>query len=237
MGCPRSRRSAVNNIRSTLAAVWRLAIPYFNSEDRWAGRGLLAAVIALELGYVAITVLVNRWNSNFFNALQDRDLASFTYLLGYFAILATMAVIVQVDQLYLNQWLRIRWRRWLTDKFLARWLAHRTSWHVARAPDAPDNPDQRIAEDLRLFVTPLVNLFERECNIVELDRRTTAHVVHADRTRPRDHEIYRLIRVEDADAEGDDLPGRKPSVAGGPFARGQALEQCQHQHQLEFARR
>lgn len=59
----------MNNIRSTLAAVWRIAVPYFNSEDRWAGRGLLAAVIALELGYVAITVMVNRWNSDFFNAL------------------------------------------------------------------------------------------------------------------------------------------------------------------------
>jgi type VI secretion system protein ImpG len=58
------------------------------------------------------------------------------------------------------------------------------------------------AEDFRLFVTPLVNLFERECNIVDLDRRTSAHVVHVDRTRPRDHEIYRVIRVEDADAEG-----------------------------------
>ena len=58
------------------------------------------------------------------------------------------------------------------------------------------------AEDFRLFVTPLVNLFEKECNIVEVDPRRAAHVVHADRTRPRDFEIYRLLRVEDADREG-----------------------------------
>ncbi len=58
--------------------------------------------------------------------------------------------------------------------------------------------------DFRLNVTPLVNLFERECDIVEVDGRAAAHVVHADRTRPRDFEIYRLLRVEDADSEGPD---------------------------------
>lgn len=58
--------------------------------------------------------------------------------------------------------------------------------------------------DLQLFTTPLVNLFEKECNIVELDARTHSHVVHADRTRLRDFEIYRLLRVEDADSDGPD---------------------------------
>lgn len=148
----------MNNIRSTLAAVWRLAIPYFSSEDRWAGRGLLAAVIALELGYVAITVLVNRWNSNFFNALQDRDLASFTYLLGYFAVLATMAVIVQVYQLYLNQWLRIRWRRWLTEHYLTGWLHNANHYRMQLQGETADNPDQRIEEDVQLFVDQTLSL-------------------------------------------------------------------------------
>lgn len=58
-------------------------------------------------------------------------------------------------------------------------------------------------EDFELFVTPLVNLFERECNTVELDPRTSAHVVHADRTRTRDFEIFRILRVEDAEREGE----------------------------------
>lgn len=58
------------------------------------------------------------------------------------------------------------------------------------------------AKDFRLFVTPLVNLFEKECNVIEIDGRSAAHVVHADRTRPRDFEIYRLTNVEDADSNG-----------------------------------
>jgi type VI secretion system protein ImpG len=56
--------------------------------------------------------------------------------------------------------------------------------------------------DFQLFVTPIVNLFERECNVIEIDRRRTRQVLHADRTRPRDFEIYRVTRVEDADIEG-----------------------------------
>ncbi|RCW88616.1 type VI secretion system baseplate subunit TssF [Paracoccus lutimaris] len=58
------------------------------------------------------------------------------------------------------------------------------------------------AEDFRLFATPAVNLFEHECNIVELRAGRSAHLVHADRTRPKDFEIYRLLRVDDAAIEG-----------------------------------
>ncbi|MFN5719183.1 MAG: ABC transporter ATP-binding protein/permease, partial [Bradyrhizobium sp.] len=68
----------MKNIRSTLATVWRIASPYFNSEDKWAGRGLLAAVIVIELASVFLTVLFNRWNNVFYNALQERDQAVFS---------------------------------------------------------------------------------------------------------------------------------------------------------------
>ncbi len=60
------------------------------------------------------------------------------------------------------------------------------------------------AKDFRLFATPLINLFQKECNVIEIDGRSAAHVVHADRTRPRDFEIYRLTNVEDADSDGPD---------------------------------
>jgi type VI secretion system protein ImpG len=58
--------------------------------------------------------------------------------------------------------------------------------------------------DFELFATPIINLFERECNVIELDPRKTRQVLYADRTRPRDFEIYRILRVEDADVEGAD---------------------------------
>jgi len=142
----------VNNIRSTLAAVWRIAAPYFYSEDKWAGRGLLAAVIAIELAVVFLTVLFNRWNNVFYNALQERNQAVFTYQIGYFCVLAAFWIGLKVYQLYLNQWLQIRWRRWMTDRYLGGWLHDANHYRMQLLGDAADNPDQRIAEDTQRFV-------------------------------------------------------------------------------------
>jgi len=142
----------VNNTRSTLAAVWRIAAPYFRSDDKWAGRGLLAAVIVIELASVFLTVLFNRWNNVFYNALQERNQAVFWYQLGYFCVLATFWVGLKVYQLYLNQWLQIRWRRWMTGRYLGGWLHDANHYRMQLLGDAADNPDQRIAEDTQRFV-------------------------------------------------------------------------------------
>jgi putative ATP-binding cassette transporter len=142
----------VRGIFATLAIVWRIASPYFRSQDRWPGRLLLAAVIALELSAVALTVLLNTWNNVFYNALQDRNWGIFVSQLGYFCVLATFWVLVNVYQLYLNQWLQIRWRRWLTNSYLDHWLADANHYRMQLLGDAADNPDQRIAEDIKIFI-------------------------------------------------------------------------------------
>jgi len=67
----------MSRLLSTLALIWRLARPYFFSEDRWAGRILLAAVIALELLLVAINVMINQSNNRFYNSLQARNWDNF----------------------------------------------------------------------------------------------------------------------------------------------------------------
>ena len=137
---------------STLAIIWRLASPYFRSEDRWAGRVLLAAVITIELAIVGINVLLNSWNNSFYNALQDKNWDAFVYQLGYFCVLATAYIFLAVYQLYLNQWLQIRWRRWLTRTYLEKWLAGSNHYRMQLLGDAADNPDQRIAEDVKQFI-------------------------------------------------------------------------------------
>ncbi|MBN9051293.1 MAG: ABC transporter ATP-binding protein/permease [Rhizobiales bacterium] len=141
----------MRGLLSTLATIWRIAAPYFHSEDRWAGRILLASLIAIELGVVGLTVLVNRWNNGFYNALQDRDWNVFVSQLGYFCVLAAGYIVLKVYQLYLNQWLQIRWRAFMTRRYLDTWLADGTHYRMQLIGDAADNPDQRIAEDLRLF--------------------------------------------------------------------------------------
>jgi putative ATP-binding cassette transporter len=142
----------VNNIRTTLAIVWRIASPYFRSEDKWAGGALLAAVIGIELANVAINVLLNAWNNRFYNALQERNWDSFVYELSYFTVLALISIVLAVYQLYLNQWLQIRWRRWMTTLYLGQWLHDANHYRMQLVGDAADNPDQRIADDIRQFV-------------------------------------------------------------------------------------
>ena len=142
----------MNNIRSTLAIVWRIAAPYFRSEDKWAGRALLAAVISIELSLVGIDVLLNQWNNRFYNALQEKDWDGFVREIGIFSLLAACYIGLAVYQLYLNQWLQIRWRRWLTSHYLGEWLQDANHYRMQLQGDAADNPDQRITDDVKLFV-------------------------------------------------------------------------------------
>ena len=142
----------MSRLVSTLAIIFRLARPYFFSEDRWAGRSLLAAVITIELSIVTINVLLNQWNNRFYNALQERNWDNFVWELLFFCGLAASYIVLAVYQLYLNQWLQIRWRRWMTREYLDHWLAGANHYRMQLLGDAADNPDQRIAEDINLFI-------------------------------------------------------------------------------------
>ena len=142
----------MKNISATLATVWRIAIPYFRSEDKWAGRGLLGAVIAMELALVAINVLVSQWQNRFFSAIQEYQVDQFVREIWIFLGLAFTFVALAVYKLYLNQWLQIRWRQWLTQHYLGEWLDHATHYRMQLKGDAADNPDQRITEDVKNFV-------------------------------------------------------------------------------------
>jgi len=142
----------LHGFMTSLAAIWRIAMPYFRSEDRIAARMLLAVLIVLELGIVGINVLINQWNARFYNALQDRNWDTFVHELLIFCALAAAYIVVAVYQIYLNQWLQIRWRRFLTTRYLGEWLDGGIHYRMQMLGDAADNPDQRIAEDVRQFI-------------------------------------------------------------------------------------
>jgi putative ATP-binding cassette transporter len=139
-------------MRDLLRDAWTIARPYWFSEDKWAGRGLLVAVIALNLGIVGINVMLNKWNNAFYNSLQDKNYDVFLQQLFRFTWLAGSFIVVAVYELYLNQMLQIRWRRWLTDRYLKAWLDGGAYYRMQLVAKETDNPDQRIAEDVRLFI-------------------------------------------------------------------------------------
>ena len=148
----------MSRMRLLFRDAWRITKPYWFSEDRWAGRGLLVAVIALNLGIVFINVLLNKWNNAFYNSLQDKDYAAFVTQIFKFTYLAAAYIVMAVYQLYLNQMLQIRWRRWLTERYLGAWLHDKSYYRMQLHGAETDNPDQRIAEDLRLFVSTSLGL-------------------------------------------------------------------------------
>ena len=163
----------MKSFASTIAKIWRLSVPYFRSDDRWPGRLLLGLVVAIELLLVALQVTLNLWYNRFYNTLQDRDWNGFVSAILFFCVLAAIYTVLAVYQTYLNQWLQIRWRRWMTQSYLQQWLNAANHYRMQLVGDAADNPDQRIADDLRLFVeytmtlgTGLLNAIVSFCSFV-----------------------------------------------------------------------
>ena len=140
--------------------LWVLTRPYWFSEDRWAARGLLAVIVGMNLGLVYLNVVFNQWNNLFYNALQNKDFDAFLHQLLRFCLLATIFIVIAVYRTYLRQMLQIRWRRWLTDRFLKDWLTNQAYYRLQLHGSGTDNPDQRIADDLNSFVaqTLLISL-------------------------------------------------------------------------------
>ena len=140
------------------ARLWRLIKPYFASEQRAVALGFLTAVVALNLIAVYVDVLLNEFNRDFYNALEQKDFAAFKAQLLRFSYLAFFFIVVAVYKFYLTQLLELRWREWLTGRYLDRWLAHRAYYKVELFHRATDNPDQRIAEDVRAVTEKTVEL-------------------------------------------------------------------------------
>ena len=143
--------------KNTLKAAWSLTRPYSTSDEKWSARALLLAIISLNLGTVYITVLINQWNNAFYDALQQLNFQKFLQQMGVFSVLATIHIIIAVYSLYLTQMLQIRWRRWLTQRFVGSWLSDRTYYRMQFASKT-DNPDQRISEDLDQFTSYVLRL-------------------------------------------------------------------------------
>jgi putative ATP-binding cassette transporter len=146
------------NFKNTAREFAHIAVPYFRSEDRWAGRVLLFAVISLQLFQVWLNVRFNAWYNTFYTAIQNKDWDTFIWQIWVFTLLAVFFIVGAVYQVYLQQWLTIRWRHWLTNRYLGRWLDQSTHYRMRLKGDQADNPDQRIADDVREFIENTLNI-------------------------------------------------------------------------------
>ena len=157
-----------------LKDAWRLTRPYFmTSEEKWSARGLLLAIVAMNLTLVGLSVVLSFWHREFYNALQNKEWKAFLELLFLyrdtpsgllpgFCEVAAVDIVLSVYSVYLNQLLQIRWRHWMTRQFLNEWMADRAYYHISLTVDSAaigtDNPDQRVAQDLRDFTDNTLSL-------------------------------------------------------------------------------
>jgi vitamin B12/bleomycin/antimicrobial peptide transport system ATP-binding/permease protein len=147
----------MTRLRQPACDVWMLAKGYWGSEERWSARVLLTSIIGLNLGLVGVNVLQNQANGALFTALQQRNAPGFYRAFVIVILLILLYLAVAVLRVYLDQTLQLRWRRWLTDQYVTRWLADRVFYRM-RFSGRVDNPDQRISEDVRLFIERSMSL-------------------------------------------------------------------------------
>lgn len=138
--------------RVFLQQVWSLTKSYWQSEEKRKAFYLLGTILTLTFAHVYVLVLLNRWNNAFYTALQNYETDRIFSELLNFSWLAAIYIIVAVYAFYLQQILALNWRRWLTDAYLDEWLKGKTYYSMQMFGAATDNPDQRISEDVKLFV-------------------------------------------------------------------------------------
>ena len=146
----------VQAARQALQEAWSLVLPYLRSDERWRALGMLVLMAVLTITATALTRANAEWAGALSTALQQRDADSFWRLLGWFPLLGGAIIVAAVVLFYVVQMLQLRWRRWLTQHYLQRWLGQQAFYRLELARNAPgvqvpDNPDQRIQEDVNVF--------------------------------------------------------------------------------------
>jgi putative ATP-binding cassette transporter len=130
--------------RAHVARVWRLIYSYWTSEQRLSAWLLLVVVLSGNFALVYLTVRLNTWYREFYDALQNYDAAAFWAALATFGILATTYIAIAGARYVLRMWLRIRWRAWLTARYQGAWLRDKAFYRLKLLGVPVDNPDQRI---------------------------------------------------------------------------------------------
>ncbi|MBS1180256.1 MAG: bacA 2 [Proteobacteria bacterium] len=166
---------------ATLALAWRLAIPYFKErqqgelafrwfkirlQERWIGLGFLGLILSLNVAQVYLNVQFNSWYNRFYTAMQDRNGPTFWTELVFWCVIVAPLITSLVVEVYLTNWLRIRWRDWMTEHFVNRWMSNANYYRLSQLAAGTDNPDQRIAEDIRDFILSTLTIFVQIFNTV-----------------------------------------------------------------------
>lgn len=157
-------------MKSSMKDVWKLVAPYWVSKEKYKAFGLFSLTICLSLASVYGAVLLNEWNSGFYNALQALDQAAFKKQCVVFLYIAFFVISVFLLNFYVKYLLVFQWRKWLTEYYIERWLRYHNHYRLRFLKHNTDNPDQRISEDLGSFTGKVISL------VTEIFRQSVSFV-------------------------------------------------------------
>ena len=141
-----------------LRRIFGLAGPWWNSDRKWQVRGMTLLLLLLTVAPVGLTVWGNYWNRALFDALEQRSIPGVLIQVGIFALILLVSIGVTAAHLLVKRWLQLGWRSWLTDRLIGRWMQDGRHYRLQFSAGQHDNPDQRIAEDIRIATDMAISL-------------------------------------------------------------------------------
>lgn len=136
----------------------RLAGPYWHSARKWTIRGAVLLLVALTSAQVGLAIWISYWNRELFDALEARSLNDLLLLIATFVLIFVLTMLVTALHLHVKRWLQLDWRRWMTTRLLDQWMAHARHYQLQFTSGEHDNPDGRIAEDIRIATEAAIAL-------------------------------------------------------------------------------
>lgn len=143
---------------SSIRRFLRLAMPYWSGERKWQAGAATLLLVLLTLGQVVLAVWISYWNRALFDALEARSIRTVLVQAGVFVLIFVLTIAVTALHLHVKRWLQLDWRRWLSRRLLDSWLTEHRLYQLGFAAGDHDNPDGRIAEDIRIATESAIGL-------------------------------------------------------------------------------
>jgi putative ATP-binding cassette transporter len=136
----------------------RMARDYWCCERKWTVRGAVLSLFVLTAAQVGLVIWVSYWHRELFDALENRSLSEFLRLILTFLLIFVLTMGVTALHMHIKRWVQLDWRRWMTSLLLDEWLSHTNHYRLQFSSGEHDNPDGRIAEDIRIATEAAVGL-------------------------------------------------------------------------------
>lgn len=144
-------------MKQFLKNFYSLSKPYWGRKSNWLAWLIAGVVIGIGSVITYLNVQISNWSKGFYDALSNFEIEKSYTLLNEYFIYISIFIVINVYRTWLRKLLIIRWREFMTKQFLEKWLSKQIYYRLAHRKKM-DNPDQRIAEDISIFIEYTIEL-------------------------------------------------------------------------------